>query len=372
MGYQRGSLRNQKRYRVLLVLEQRLQLGTSPSTLSSLMVLASTVGPLQESWIRNLVKFLCREGYLKKIGDSYEVLISVPELRTNEEFAQMCMNPPKATTGDRGDEEEDISEALGPEDPKQSTENIVAQDAPSEEDSSLEQSVLAALTERVVELTIATKELRDAVATQTSGAEALRIEVAKQREEFRSLTSELKAEVVMSRTESNSNYTEILGWIAKSETIGEHSKAVINLRESVVDLTESIRPIKDITVEQQKAIEATANKYREEMGSRHREIRESLTTIRQKMEQTLSQMVSIAESTTTCVTKLLKSNADTASKRKRTKSGISASLEEVGMRNLEDNYRILENHPALLGKKPNLPPARAVKRDSILPLNGKD
>ena len=69
MAYQRGSLRDQRRRKMLMALEEKFQLGTGLSTLSSLIILASSAGRPQENWIKSLLRFLCTEGYLSKTAD---------------------------------------------------------------------------------------------------------------------------------------------------------------------------------------------------------------------------------------------------------------------------------------------------------------
>jgi hypothetical protein len=256
--------------------------------MSSLMGLASSAGNPQESWMKNLLKFLCWEGYLSKTGEEYIVCRSVPVFKTNKDFVQRCVHPGEEETIE-GEIEQDIPE---PATAEPVTEEPVAQETPTEENSSPEESVLAALTGRVLELTEATRELRDTVAVQTSESEALRLEIAKQREEFRALTSTLQAEVVATRTNNDSNAAAILEWISKSETIGEHSQAVLSLREtvgslkdSVRELAESVRPLKDGAAGYQKTLETVSTKYTEEMTARHWEIKGSLADIHKNMQE---------------------------------------------------------------------------------------
>ena len=274
-----------------MALEESFQLGATPSTMSSLMGLASSAGNPQESWMKSLVKFLCAEGYLSKTGEEYVVCRSVPVFKTNKEFVQSCVHPYK-DSNEEGEEETALA-TVEQDLPEQAVGDQVAQqDTSVEESSSPEESVLAALTGRVLELTEATIGLRDVVSAQTSGSEALRLEIAKQREEFRALTSDLRAEVVSTRANNDSNAAAILEWITKSETIGEHSKAVIglretvgSLRESVRELAESVRPLKDGAAGYQKMLETVSTKYTEEMTARHREIKESLADIHKTMQE---------------------------------------------------------------------------------------
>jgi hypothetical protein len=278
---------------MLMALEGSFQLGAAPSTMSSLMGLASSAGNPQESWMKNLIKFLCWEGYLSKTGEEYVVVRSVPIFKTNKDFVQRCVHPGEEETIE-GEIEQDIPE---PATAELVTEEPVEQETSNEGNSSPEESVLAALTGRVLELTEATRELRDAVTVQTSGSEALRLEIAKQREEFRALTSTLQAEVVATRTNNDSNAAAILEWITKSETIGEHSQAVIALREtvkslrdSVKELAESVQPLKEGAAGYQKTLETVSVKYTEEMAVRHREIRESLADIHRNMREVVTQV----------------------------------------------------------------------------------
>jgi hypothetical protein len=337
---------------MLLALEERFQLGTEPSTLSSLMILASTVGQPQETWIKDLLRFLCKEGYLKRLKDTYEVLRSVPILREDEEFAQRCLKPfdyskrnEPELTGGRPNEES------------------TAQDESTVSDSSEDSSVLEALTARTIELTEATRDLQESVQLQASEAEALKGEIAKQREEFRSLTAELKGEVLMMRNEITSEVTAVLDLLSKSEAIGEHSRAVTSLRESVKSLTESVRPLKDGASEYRKAIEDVASRYESEVAIRNTRMESRLITIRSDLMNMFQRIEEAFLLKTSKKKPLLPTKASKSIPHVDQSLEASATFVDTAMKEYESTKKIVHTHfPQALDALRNKP-----KGDSILP-----
>jgi len=292
MRYQRGSLNDKYRRRVLMVLEPRFQLGVGDTTLASLLELAASAGKvLQESWVRTLVKFLCDQKYLTKkldpiYGAYYGVNRSIPELKTNEEFVLKCLHP--YHKNEDVESVETVLENAGEvEESSSSVQTEAEPSMPAMDCSTIEQPVLEALTERTVELTNATKELQKTVVLHGEEAEALKLEIAKQREEFRSTMLELQTQVSMTRANNDSNAADILGWITKSETIGEHSKTVMALKESIKELTEAVQPLKCGAAIYQKNLEVVAARYKEEMDTRHRESIELIRTMHRELKATL-------------------------------------------------------------------------------------